>query len=201
MLAPQRLEENETVGFRHHQIEDDSVGRKTLPQALECLAGRQTRLHRESLVHEFDAIHVEEELVVIQNEYGARALALCVRRNVHCSVGSFESMIELNVFTSENGIFISNAFIIASSRMVYMPPARATDHNLDSTGFSRTTCSSSLVISSNSKTAMRPRIPVGQVGVRTASYTAFGTLNRYFSGSVDMSSWMLFISLGVSSRS
>src|SRR3990167_5044781 len=207
VLIREHLEEGKAVELRHGEVKEDDIGPKALPQARQGLVRGKARLDGIAAPGEFHPVHVQEEFFVVDEKNRA---FLCDRSGLRCCIclhhtavvggsspcvpsptaafgvsGSWSpaSKRVLKPFTSENGICLSNAFIIASSCMVSMPCRRASAQILESTGLSRTIRSMSEDISSISNTAIRPRNPVGQVGVRFGSYTVFGTLKRYFSGS------------------
>src|SRR3989344_9502757 len=191
MLVHDSLQECEAIQFRHSDVEKDDVGDESSAQYSQCMLARDTGFYGIAGAGEFHAIHIQKELIVV--DIKNRSFRWCITHTLFVSAGSAlsgasgsfspaRSKVE-SVFTSENGTFLSNAFIIASSCMVSMPSARAAAQSLDSTGFSRIIFSILEDISNTSKTAMRPRIPVAQVGVRTASYTCSGIGKRYFGGS------------------
>src|SRR3989338_355937 len=200
MFVGEYLEKREPVELRHRKIEEDDIGFEPLPQARERLLRRKTCLDRILVLGKLHPIHVQKELVVV-NEKNRTFSCVCIihtalvggsssRGTAVASAGagtswsaSPASKSVLSPLTSENGTRLSNAFIIASSCIVSMPSLRAAAQSLESTGLSRTIFSMADDISSTSKTAIRPRKPVGHVAVRFASYTVLGILKRYFAGS------------------
>src|SRR3989344_9078449 len=200
VFVRKHFEKCESVEFRHCEVEEDYVGLESSPQALQCFIRREARLDRIAVLGKLHPVHIQKKLVVIGEKNGAFFCG-CIVHTIAAAGGSSSSGTSvpaagagvswsaspasksvLKPLTSENGTFLSNAFIIASSCMVSIPCRRAAAQSLESTGLSRIIRSISEDISSTSNTARRPRSPVGHIAVRFGSYTFSGTLKRYFSG-------------------
>src|SRR3989344_3930136 len=216
----QVIQQGKAIFFGHHKIEDDGVGFKPCTNCLERLCRRETRLNLIPVPCEFHTVHVHEELVGIAEKH-TPFTRLLLRLSIfghHIrydyasppsaplisfaptflgSSSSSERSSEESELISENGTSFANALIIASSCIVSIPSARAAAHRRDSTGLPRIIFSIALDISKTSNTAIRPRNPVGEVGVRDGSHAFSGTLNRCCLGSDSSCVSMFLRSLGV----
>src|SRR3989338_6319624 len=205
MFIRKHLEKSKAVELGHREVEEDNVGFESVPQARKRFICRQARFDGIAVLGKLHPVHVQEELIVVDKKNsallcgGSLRCCICLVHTIAAggssssgtsavaatgTSGSWSpaSKSVLRPLTSENGTCLSNALIIASSCIVSMPSLRAAAQSFESTGLSRTIFSMVDDISSTSKTAMRPRSPVGQVGRRFGSYTVSGILKRYFSG-------------------